>query len=395
MIGSQNNSLFKKIIIHCFLIVSVFVLLLPVLHMISGGFRANQSMYSPLIDLNTWVDRSIVNREESRISKRVLYKKIERALPSEDTSPSKEEKERLVLFQKALKRWIFRNGKEKEKEALLEAYQTYQTAYFSSEDQKKELEDALFWNRELRYHYETRVSLVNYRVFFTGIAPDRQEITYPILRWFGNSMLIASVVMLVQVCVVLLAAFAITRYRFTGRKAVVFFIVVLQVFPSSMTMIALYLLLDYLGGIVPQIGLDTIPGLIFVYLGAGIPLNIWLSKGYFATLPTSLEESAMVDGASLWQIFSRIIFPLVTPVAAVVGILSFIAAYNEFLLATFLITKPENFTLPVGLDFFIYSDTIRYGMFCAISVIGSLPILAMWLFLQKYIVAGLTHSAVK
>ncbi len=386
----------KSFITHAFLIVSTFIILLPVIHMISGGFRANQSMYAPLVQFNGWIESAptsdvivqdsgrTVTKENKVISKRRLFKNIKTELALSDSTDSK-------ALLKSVKEWINHKGTGKYKERLRSTIEDYTTANPLMVDRiNLALGEGLS-----KYTYSKRISLINYKVFFTGETPDRKGVKYPIIRWFGNSMTISLTVMVIQVIVIMLAAFAITRYNFSGKKSVIWLIVVLQVFPTSMTMIALYLLLDYLGGIVPSIGLDSIAGLILVYLGAGVPLNIWLSKGYFQTLPPSLEESAKVDGASLWQIFFHIILPLTLPIAAVVGILSFIAAYNEFLLAKFLLTRTENFTLPLGLDFFIYSDNIRYGMFCAISILGSIPVLAMWLFMQKYIVAGLTQSAVK
>ena len=173
-------------------------------------------------------------------------------------------------------------------------------------------------------------------------------------------------------------------------------ILTVQVFPGTMAMVALYLLLQYLGGLVPALGIDRKIGLILIYLGGGIPFNIWLVKGYFDTIPKALEESAMIDGATYWQAFTMIIMPLVRPILAVVTILSFVGQYNEFVLASVVLTSQSNFTLPVGLRFFMNAQQdARFGVFAACSIMGSLPIVILWLALQNQIISGLTGGSVK
>ena len=250
-------------------------------------------------------------------------------------------------------------------------------------------------NTQEKFIYSKRFTLKHFVFFFTGKYEGENSWNYPVKTWFLNSLYIATTVTIIQVLIVTLAAYAISRYRFSGRGAFVTLVVILQIFPASMMMIAFYLLLDYIGQFVPSLGLNSIHGLIMLYLGIGIPLNIWLSKSYMESLPESIEESAMIDGASYPQIFWLIIIPLIRPIMVVVAMLSFIAAYNEFLLATFIITSPENLTLPVGLSFFMDGEIVKFSTFSAIAVIGSLPVLIIWQFFQKYLIAGLTQSSVK
>ncbi len=247
-----------------------------------------------------------------------------------------------------------------------------------------------------RYVYDVRTSFYNFTCFFTGEVPNAKDAKFPYLKWFLNSIIIAASVALIQVSVTALAGYALSRFRFTGKKAGLMVILTVQVFPGTMAMVALYLLLQYLGGIVPALGIDKKLGLILVYLGGGIPFNIWLVKGYFDTIPKALEESAMIDGATYWQAFTTIIIPLVRPILAVITILSFVGIYNEFVLAMVVLTSQDNYTLPLGLRFFMSGQQeSRFGVFAACSVIGSFPIVVLWLSLQNQIISGLTGGAVK
>ncbi|HOL56490.1 MAG TPA: ABC transporter permease subunit [Spirochaetota bacterium] len=247
-----------------------------------------------------------------------------------------------------------------------------------------------------RYVYDVRTSLYNFACFFTGEVPNAKDAKFPYLKWFINSIIIAGAVALIQLSVTALAGYALSRFRFAGKKVGLMIILTVQVFPGTMAMVALYLLLQYLGNIVPALGIDRKLGLILIYLGGGIPFNMWLVKGYFDTIPKALEESAMIDGATYWQAFITIILPLVRPILAVITILSFVGIYNEFVLAMVVLTSQDNYTLPLGLRFFMSGQQeSRFGVFAACSVLGSLPIVVLWLSLQNQIISGLTGGAVK
>jgi len=167
-------------------------------------------------------------------------------------------------------------------------------------------------------------------------------------------------------------------------------------FPAVMGMVAVYLLLFHIGKYIPFLGLNTLSGLIMVYLGGGIPYNIWLMKGFFDSIPDSLEESALIDGATRFQAYYKIILPLATPILAVVAINSFIGTYSDFLLASIILKDPSKYTFAVGLRNFISGlYDVRWGDFAAASIVGALPIVILFLSLQNLIVSGLTRGAVK
>ncbi len=218
----------------------------------------------------------------------------------------------------------------------------------------------------------------------------------PFWRWLTNSLVIAGTSSILIVMIAALSAYSFSRFRFRFRRNLLLSIFLIQVFPNMLAMVAIYLMLLQLGKYVPLLGLNTYGGLIMIYIGGGMALNIWLMKGFFDTVPRDIDESAMVDGATHAQIYWILIFPLVRPVLAVVGLLSFTGTFNEFLLARVLLTDRESWTLMVGLFSFVegrFSD--MWGVFAAGSLLAAIPIVLLYLFLQKYIVGGLTAGAVK
>ena len=233
-------------------------------------------------------------------------------------------------------------------------------------------------------------SLDNYRDLFTS------EI-HPYGIWFWNTMKIAVITSTLTVLICSISAYAFSRFRFKGRRGLLLSVFLIQVFPNTLTMVATFLLIQAFGLFVPWLGLNSHGGLILVYLGGAMGINTWLMKGYFDTVPRSLDESARIDGASNWQIYSRILLPVVTPVLTVVGLLSFIAAYSDFLIPQIILQDTRQFTLAVGLTLFIrngdYSEA--WGVFAAGALIGAVPIVTLYLFLQKFLVRGLTSGAVK
>ncbi len=219
---------------------------------------------------------------------------------------------------------------------------------------------------------------------------------HPIFVWIRNSVKVAAITALLAVFVTALTAYAFSRFRFRGRRSLLLTILLIQVFPNMLTIVALFLLLRQIGEYVPWLGLNTHGGLILVYLGAQMGINIWLMKGFFDSIPRDIDESAMVDGASHWQAFWRLIFPLVRPILAVVGILAFVGSYNEFILASVLLRSNENYTLMVGLYLFVTQTFAQsWGVFAAGAIIGAIPIAVIYILLQDQIVGGLTQGAVK
>ncbi len=218
----------------------------------------------------------------------------------------------------------------------------------------------------------------------------------PFWRWVGNSLFISGLSATFIVLLAALSAYAFSRFRFRFRRNLLLGIFLVQVFPNTLAMVALYLMLLQTGEYIPALGLNTYGGLILCYLGGGMALNIWLMKGFFDTVPREIDESAMVDGATNTQIYWLLIFPLVRPILAVVGLLAFAGTFNDFLLARVLITDRQNWTLMVGLYSFVegkFSD--EWGVFAAGALLAALPVVILYLFLQRYIVSGLTAGAVK
>lgn len=232
-------------------------------------------------------------------------------------------------------------------------------------------------------------SLANYREIFTSEQ-------YPIALWIKNSIVIGLITSALVVVMTSLAAYAFSRFRFKGRREGLFASLLVQVFPQMLAAVSIYLLVLSIGKIFPALGINSHAGLIMVYLGGAMGVNAWLMKGYFDTIPTSLEESAMIDGASPFQAYYMIILPLARPILAVIFLLQFIGTYSEFILASILISSSEKYTLAVGLQLFIQDQyASRWGVFSAASVLGALPIVILFMFLQKYLVSGLTSGAVK
>lgn len=230
-------------------------------------------------------------------------------------------------------------------------------------------------------------SLVNFRTLFTETR---------FLRWLWNTILIAGSASVTTVFLCALAAYAFARMRFKGRRGGLLFILLAQMFPPLLAFVALFLLAVEVGNIFPALGLDSRLMLFLVYLGTALSVNTWLMKGFFDTLPRDMDESAEIDGASHVQIFFRILLPLTTPILAVIFLLTLIATNTDFILASIYLRSEENYTLAVGLTRFI-SDQYgaRWGPFAAGAIVGSLPVIAVFMWLQKYLVANITQGAVK
>ncbi len=216
------------------------------------------------------------------------------------------------------------------------------------------------------------------------------------LRWYANSMVVSVTTALLTVILGALAAYAFSRFRFRGRRMGMMALLLIQMFPSILNVVAIYLIMLRTGEVFPKFGLNTLVGLIIVYLAGVLGVNAWLMKGFFDTIPSELDESAKVDGATPAQIFWGIVMPLAAPVLAVIGLLSFIGTLNELIFASALLQTTDNFTLPVGMRGFIdqqYAE--HWGPYAAGVVLAAPPAVALFLFLQRYIVHGLTAGSVK
>ncbi len=214
-------------------------------------------------------------------------------------------------------------------------------------------------------------------------------------RWFANTLEIGIFSALGTVLMGAAAAYAFSRYRFSGRKQGLLVLMVVQMFPQLLAFVAVFLLLMTLGDVVPALGLNSKMALICVYWGGALGANTFLMYGTFNSIPLELDEAAKLDGASHSQIYWTIILPLVTPILAVVGLLAFIGAFNDFVLANTVLSGRANWTLAIGMNQWVGGNERSWEWFAPGALIAAVPILLVFLFLQRYIVAGLTGGSVK
>ena len=215
-------------------------------------------------------------------------------------------------------------------------------------------------------------------------------------RWMLQSLVISTATAIGTVLMAASAAYAFSRYRFTGRRGGLTALMLVQMFPQMLAFVAIFLLLLMLRDIYPVLGLNSAFGLIAIYLGGALGGNTFLIYGFFNTSPKELDEAARIDGASHAQIFWGVIMRLVTPILVVVGLLSFVSSYGEFILAKVVLQRPEDYTLAVGM--YVWASDERnapWSLFAAGAVVAAIPIVLLFMYLQKYIVAGLTAGAVK
>ncbi|WP_300267451.1 sugar ABC transporter permease [Microbacterium sp.] len=231
---------------------------------------------------------------------------------------------------------------------------------------------------------------------FDSYATLFQSPQHPYGAWFMNTLIIGLVTAAGTVLLGALAAYSFSRMRFTGRRFSLTALLVVQMFPQMLAMVAIFLLMVSIGDIFPAIGLNSRIGLIMVYLGGALGANTYLMYGFFNTVPASIDEAAKIDGAGHARIFFTIILRLVAPILAVVGLLSFIGTSSEFILASVILIDPEQQTLAVGLYKFVSDEFSKnWSVFGAGAVLAAVLPVALFLALQKYIVGGLTAGSVK
>ena len=234
------------------------------------------------------------------------------------------------------------------------------------------------------------VSFDAYKKLFTD--PSR-----PYGQWYLNTLIIAGFTAVATVFLGAIAAFAFSRMRFKGRRMGLMSLLLVQMFPQLLAVVAIFLLLTWIGDIFPILGIGSRLALILVYLGGALGVNTYLMYGFFNTVPASLDEAAKVDGAGHARIFFTIILRLVAPILAVVGLLSFIGSFNEYVIASVIVgNAADTQTLAIGLFQFVSTETnSNWVIFSAGAVLAALPPMALFIWLQKYIVSGLTAGAVK
>lgn len=234
----------------------------------------------------------------------------------------------------------------------------------------------------------SELSLVNYKRLLTET---------PFLRWVWNTVVVSALSSVIAIIVTALAGYAFSRFKFFGRKNGLMAMILLQMFPAAMAMVAIFSMLQHLGDLTGGlVGLDSLLGLALVYIGAGIPFNTWMIKGYVDSLPKELEESALIDGAGTTKTFTRIILPLMGPILAVVAIFNFISPYSDFIFPSVVIFDESKYTLAVGMQSFISGNfSTNWSLFTAGSILGAIPIMVLFFVLQGFLVEGLTKGAVK
>jgi len=217
---------------------------------------------------------------------------------------------------------------------------------------------------------------------------------FPVLLWLWNSVKIAGITAVGIVALSTTAAYAFARMKFRGKSPVLKAMLIFQMFPAVLSLVALYALFDRLGNYIPFLGLNTHGGVIFAYMG-GIALHVWTIKGYFETIDGSLEEAAALDGATPWQAFRLVLLPLSVPILAVVFILSFIGAITEVPVASLLLRDVNSYTLAVGMQQYLNPQNYLWGDFAAAAILSAIPITAVFLIAQRWLVGGLTAGGVK
>lgn len=225
---------------------------------------------------------------------------------------------------------------------------------------------------------------------YQNLLTDEQ---HPYMRWFINSMIVSSVTAIGTVLMGAAAAFAFSRYRFKARRPGLIGLLIVQMFPQLLAFVAIFLLMFSIKSFYPWLGLNSLPGLILIYLGGSLGSNTFLMFGFFNTVPTEIDKAAVIDGASHAQVYWRIVLPLITPSLVVVGMLAFVASFSDFLMAQIVLQDPQKWTLAVGLYQFVSVQFgENWGVFTAGAVIAAAPVVLLFIILQRYIVSGITGA---
>jgi len=211
----------------------------------------------------------------------------------------------------------------------------------------------------------------------------------PFLIWIRNSLFVTLIVTVIGVVLASTAGYAFSRFNFPGRKIGLLSLLITQMFPATMLLLPLFIMLSKLHLI------NTFFGLIIMYSATALPFCIWLMKGYYDTIPFSLEESASIDGASKILVFWRIVLPLASPALVISALFSFMAAWNEYIVAAQVLWYENMFTIPLGLKSFQGNMTTEWGMYAAAALIISIPVIILFVTLSKWLVSGLTLGSVK
>ncbi|MGR3631480.1 MAG: maltose ABC transporter permease MalG [Limimaricola soesokkakensis] len=223
----------------------------------------------------------------------------------------------------------------------------------------------------------------------TVVAPP-----YPVLLWMWNSIKIGLIASAGVLALSTISAYAFSRIRIRGKQGLLDGLFLIQMFPTTLALVAIFAIFDALGEVTPALGINSHLALILVYLSQ-ITLHIWTIKGYFDSVDTALDKAAEIDGASAWQTFRYIFLPLAVPIMAVVFVLSFIGVINDYPIASVLIRSEDQMTLAVGSRLYLNEFKYLWGDFAAAAILSGLPITIVFLIAQRYLVSGLSEGAVK
>jgi arabinogalactan oligomer / maltooligosaccharide transport system permease protein len=211
----------------------------------------------------------------------------------------------------------------------------------------------------------------------------------PFLRWMWNSTFVSFVVTLTGVALASMTGYAFSRFQFIGKKIGLLSLLTTQMFPATMLLLPLYIMLIKLGLI------NTYLGVMVIYAATALPFTIWTMKGYYDTIPYSLEEAARIDGCNQFQAFGRVILPLAAPALVITALFAFMTAWSEYLVAAQILQDSDLWTLPLGLKSFESNMSTEWGLYGAASLIVTIPVVVLFLTLSKYLVSGLTLGSVK
>ncbi|MEM9785607.1 MAG: maltose ABC transporter permease MalG [Pseudomonadota bacterium] len=220
------------------------------------------------------------------------------------------------------------------------------------------------------------------------------EPPYPVMLWMWNSVKIGLIAGLGVLAIATISAYAFSRIRIKGKGAMLDGLFLIQMFPTTLALVAIYAIFDALGEVHPVLGLDSHTALILIYL-SGVTLHIWTIKGYFDSIDTALDKAAAIDGATPWQTFRHIFLPLAVPIMSVVFVLAFIGFINDYPIASVLIRSEDQMTLAVGSRLYLNEFKYLWGDFAAAAILSGLPITIVFLIAQRYLVSGLSDGAVK
>jgi maltose/maltodextrin transport system permease protein len=217
---------------------------------------------------------------------------------------------------------------------------------------------------------------------------------FPVLTWILNSLKVSVITATVALVLSITSAYAFARMKFKGRETVLRGMLIIQMFPSVLALVAIYSLFDRIGELVPWLGLDSHWSLAFAYTG-GIALHIWLIKGYYESVPRELEEAAAVDGATPLQAFVHVLLPMAVPILVVVFVLAFLASMIEYPVASVLLRGEDQLTIAIGSRLFLFNQRYLWGDFAATAILAGIPLTVLFLVTQKWLVSGLTSGAVR